>query len=410
MGLSKKIRGKPRLLIILNRFVIGGQAADTISLAWHLKDEFKVLVLFGEKEKDEIEPQFLLHKYQGIVLKKNKYLRRSINPFIDIIAFFHVLVTIVRFKPHIVHTHGAKPGFAGRLAAWICGVPVIIHTFHGHFFHSYFSKYISGFLGLMERAVGKITSCAIALSDSQKDELVNQYKILPASKIVVIRLGFDFDGDKDPVAFRQNFRNKYNLQQHDIAIGIVGRIVPVKNHSFFVRVIYQILNSDLKNPPAFFIIGDGDLRLHVEEELHQNHIPFSNKTISPHIRVVFTSWLNDINEVMNGLDIVALTSSNEGTPLSIIEAQFFKKPVIATNVGGVKDSLQDGITGLLVEKNDLISFCKKLGSLINDKELRNIMGREGNKFASVKFSKQKEITVTKSLYFSLLRQKGYFLN
>ena len=404
---KNKISCKPRLLIILNRFVIGGQVADTLSLAWHLKNDFEILVLTGEKEKDETEPEFLLQKYPGMLLKKIKYLRRSINPFIDLLAFFHALVAIIRYKPHIVHTHGAKPGFAGRVAAWMAGVPVIVHTFHGHIFHSYFSKLISGFIASVERMVGQITTCAIALSESQKNELVNQYHILPASKIVVIQLGFDFD-NKDYATLRQNFRNRYNVQQDDVAIGIVGRIVPVKNHSFFVKVIHSILSSGVKNPPAFFIIGDGYLRSNVETELRQKKIAFSNKAMSRETRVVFTSWLTDIVKVMNGLDIVVLTSLNEGTPLSVIEAQFFEKPVVATNVGGLKDSMRPGITGFIVEKNDLITFCEKLDLLIVDEHLRNTMGKEGNKFASVEFSKQKEITLTTDLYFYLLRKKGIF--
>lgn len=403
---KKTITGKPRVLIILNRFVIGGQAADTISLAWHLQNDFEILVLVGEKEKYEIEPQFLLQKYPGISIKKNKYLKRSINPFVDLLAFLHVLVSIIKYKPHIVHTHGAKPGFAGRTAAWIAGVPVVIHTFHGHIFHSYFSKRISGFIARLERLVGRITTTAIALSESQKNELVHRYNILPAAKITVIPLGFALDEDKDNAAHRQNFRKKYNLRDNEIAIGIIGRIVPVKNHSFFVKVIDRILTSDVKNPPAFFIIGDGDLRVNAEDELRRKNIMFSKEAIGRETRVVFTSWLTNINEVMNGLDIVVLTSLNEGTPLSIIEAQFFKKPVVATNAGGVKDSMEDGITGFLIEKNNIAAFCERLTSLINDECLRHTMGMEGNKFANAKFSKQKEITAIKDLYFSLLRQKA----
>lgn len=403
----KKIAGKPRLLILLNRFVIGGQAADTIPLAWYLKNNFDVLILYGEKEKDEVEPLFLLERYPGILLKKIKYLKRTINPFIDVLAFFHILSVIVNFNASIVHTHGAKPGFLGRVAAWVSGVPVIIHTFHGHFFHSYFSKPVSGFIALIERAVAKITTRAIALSASQKHELVNQYKILPASKIAVIPLGFAFDEYKNPLAYREDFRKKYNLKQNDVATGIVGRIVHVKNHSFFVKIIDQILSAYKTNPPGFFIIGDGNLRPQVEDELRQTNISFSNNAISLQTRVVFTSWLTNICEVMNGLDIVVLTSLNEGTPLSIIEAQFFKKPLVSTDAGGVKDSMQDGITGFLIEKNDITSFCKKLSMLIDNKELRDTMGEAGNKFVSDKFSKHEEVMAIKNLYFSLLKEKGY---
>lgn len=406
---KKIIEGKPRLLIILNRFVIGGPAVDTIPLAWYLKKDFEILILHGEKEKNEVEPLFLLQKYPGLRLKKIKYLSTNFNPFFDIYAFFHVLIILVKFRAHIVHTHGAKSGFTGRFAAWILRVPVIIHTYHGHFFHSYFSKKGSAFIAFAERAACKVTTSAIALSQSQKDELVNKYRILPASKIAVISLGFDFDNNKHPEEFGQHFRKKYNLQKEDIAIGIIGRIVNVKNHSFFVKIIHRILSECNTNPPAFFIIGDGDLRISLEKELHQKNILFSNEAISSQTRVIFTSWLTDINEVMNGLDIVVLTSLNEGTPLSIIEAQFFKKPVVATDAGGVKDSLEDGVTGFLIEKNDIAAFCEKLSLLANDKALRKTMGEAGNKFVSAAFSKQKEVTKIKELYYYLLNKNGYYL-
>ncbi len=406
----RKVEGKPRLLIILNRFVIGGQAGDTIPLAWFLKNDFEIIFLYGEREENEIEPSFLLQEYPGILFEKIGFLKRSINPFVDILAFFHILFLIIKFKADIVHTHGSKPGLLGRLAAYVSGVPVIIHTFHGHFFHSYFSKPVSGLIVLFERAISKITTCAIALSPSQKDELVNQYKVLQASKVAVVPLGFAFDNYTSSLPSREHFRKAYNLQQNDVAIGIVGRIVPVKNHSFFVKVIRELLSKGFPNPPAFFIVGDGDLRLQIEEELKQKNISFSNKTITQGTRVVFTSWLTDLKKVMSGLDIVVLTSLNEGTPLSVIEAQFFKKPVVATNAGGVKDSLENGVTGFLVEKNDITTFCEKLCLLINNKDLRKTMGVAGNRFASVKFSKQKEVTTIKDLYFSLLDKKGYIFN
>lgn len=290
------------------------------------------------------------------------------------------------------------------------GVPVIIHTFHGHFFHSYFSKRISGFIALLERLAGTMTTCAIALSDSQKEELINDYKILPASKITVIPLGFDFYNNEDFPVLRKNFRKRYCLHEDDVAVGIVGRIVPVKNHSFFVKVIHKILSQGSLNPPAFFIIGDGDLRVQVEDELSQRNISFSNETITQNSRVIFTSWLTNIREVMNGLDIVLLTSLNEGTPLSIIEAQFFKKPVVSTDAGGVKDSMQNGITGFLVKKNDIAHFLKNLSLLIDSQQLRDTMGEAGKEFVSDKFSKQKEVAAIKELYFSMLNKKGYFFN
>jgi glycosyltransferase involved in cell wall biosynthesis len=403
--LVKNSLEKPRLLIVLNRFVIGGQAVDTLPLAYFLKQDFDILIVYGEKEKDEIEPVFLLNKYTGLHLKKVGYLRRSVNPFIDIIAFFQLLLIIIKFKPHIVHTHGAKSGFLGRLSAWVCQVPVIVHTFHGHFFHSYFSRKVSGLIALIERAIGRITTAAVALSKLQKKELVEDFKILPANKMAIIPLGFAYEDNNDKQPLRNKFRTQYKLQQSDVAVGIVGRIVPVKNHSLFVQCIKVLLSSDVCPKPAFFIVGDGELRRRVEEELRANHLSYSDKEITEKSRVVFTSWLTDMVEVMNGLDIIALTSLNEGTPLSIIEAQFFKKAVVATDVGGVKDTMEDGATGFLVKSNDTNAFSAKLELLIRDEALRVNVGEAGYKLASERFSKQKEVSNTKNFYFSLLQRK-----
>ncbi|GEO11630.1 glycosyltransferase [Segetibacter aerophilus] len=400
------MENKRRLLIILNRFVIGGQAVDTIPLVWNLRNDFEILILFGEKEKDELEPVFLLDKYPGLQLKKISYLRRSINPLIDIWAFFSVLYAIVKFRANIVHTHGAKSGFIGRISAWLAGVPVIIHTFHGHFFHSYFSPTISTLIAQVERLIGKVTTCAIALSDAQKEELASKYKILPLAKIKIIPLGFAFDQVNEPSILRNTFRNKYALHPDDVAVGIVGRIVAVKNHFFFNKIVQNLLTTPTANPAAFFIIGDGDLKTQVEKDLQQKGLPFSTRSITKEKRVVFTSWLTEMYEVMNGLDIVVLTSLNEGTPLSIIEAQYFKRPVVCTNVGGVKDTMIDSKTGFLSESNDETTFSKKLRLLIENKELRFQMGDEGYKFVSARFSKQKEVEMTRALYQGLLKEKG----
>src|SRR5687768_7985377 len=131
----------PRLLIIINRFVIGGQAADTIPLLYHLKDKYLIKVIYGEKEADEIEPLFLLQQYPGLDLQKMPSLKRSINPFADVISTFRMYKLIKAFKPDIVHTHGAKSGLTGRIAAKIWGKAVLVHTFHGHLFHSYFNAF-----------------------------------------------------------------------------------------------------------------------------------------------------------------------------------------------------------------------------------------------------------------------------
>ncbi len=397
----------PRLLIILNRFVIGGQAVDTLPLAYFLQKDFEILILYGEKEKDEIEPTFLLEKYPGLQLQKVQYLKRAVNPFVDIAAFCQLFTAILKFKPHIVHTHGAKSGILGRSAAFLAGVPVIIHTFHGHLFHSYFSKSVTRLVILIERFLAKFTTGFIALSNSQYSDLVERFKIATASKLKIIPLGFINDDLQAKNLLRIDFRKKYNLKDDDVAIGIVGRIVPVKNHFFFADVANKILKEHAVQNTAFFIIGDGDLKMELEQYFEKAHVPYSEKEISDENRVVFTSWLTNIPEVMSGLDIVVLTSLNEGTPLSLIEAQAYGKPVVATNVGGVSDTLIKNVTGFCIEKNDLNEFVSKVFLLVNDAAKRIEMGEAGAKFINQKFSKQKEIDMTKDFYFSLLTLRNF---
>ena len=405
MGAVKERTGKPRLLIILNRFVIGGQAVDTIPLASELMNTFDVLILYGEKEKDEIEPSFLLQQYPSLILRRVPQLRRSINPLTDIAAFFRLYAIISNYKAHIVHTHGAKSGVLGRLAAIFSRVPVIIHTFHGHFFHSYFSSFVSKLVAFVERVIGKVTTAAIALSETQKHDLAMVYRILPARKITVIPLGFTYVTDRSEAELRQSFRQQYGLAENDIAIGIVGRIVPVKNHSFFVRIVKHYYEQFPESSAIFFVIGDGELRMQVEEEFASNQISYTFGKVSPGVKVVFTSWLQEMDEVMTGLDITVLTSLNEGTPLSMIESQFFGRPVIATHVGGVKDTMIDGKTGYLVEQNATAEYVAKLHQLLHDKQLRQQMGEASKEFVRQKFSKQNEVNITRDFYLSLLRKK-----
>lgn len=392
-------------MIILNRFVIGGQAVDTIPLAYHLQSHFDILILYGEKEADEIEPSFLLEKYPGLQLKKIRQLRRSVNPFVDLVAFIQLFSAIRNFRPQIVHTHGAKSGFLGRIAAFVCRTPVIVHTFHGHFFHSYFSPFVSQAIAGLERLIGRITTRAVALSETQKAELVGRFHILPEQKVQIIPLGFDMMEPPNAIELRKTFRARYGLDENVVAIGIVGRIVPIKNHELFLEVARRILQSNEVPNAAFLVIGDGDVRRQLEDWLTAHNMLFSTDRIDKATRVLFTSWLTDVEEIMSGLDIIALTSRNEGTPLTLIEAQFFEKPVVCTDVGGVKDTMCDGVTGFLVPPDDPGRFVEKLSAIANDISLRQKMGAAGKSMVQQSFDKQKEVMATVAFYERLIAEK-----
>jgi len=390
---------KPRLLVILNRLVIGGQALDTIPLLHHLQNDFDILVLYGCKEKDEVEASFLLQAFNNIPLKPITSFKRSFRPLGDIKAFFAILRSIRTFKPAIVHTHGMKSGLFGRVAARLSSVPCIFHTFHGHHFHSYFNSIISKGLVLTERLLAKLSTKIIAISSTQQQELAFTYKIAPVTKIEVIPLGIDeklFAGDEHEK--RASFREKYNLATSTVAVGIIGRIVSIKNYDLFVKVVNSTLAANIKNV-VFFVIGDGNEKANVQQGLTSLAIPWQedaggNKAV----QVIFTSWIPEVAKALYGLDVIILTSHNEGTPMSLIEAQFCGKPVVATNVGGVKDSFVNGETGFLVNPGDESAFVEKLTLLTQNQALREEMGKKAAIFSRKHFSKTTEVNSLLLLY------------
>lgn len=392
---------KPKVLVILNRLVIGGQALDTIPLLHHLQKNFDVMVLYGCREKDETEATFVIEQYNTLTLKPLVYFKRSFNPVRDLRAFFSIYDIIRSYKPIVVHTHGLKSGLFGRIAAHLLKMPCVIHTYHGHHFHSYFNSFISKCIVVAERQLGKMSSALVAISTTQKNELVNIYKIAPQQKIKIIPLGIDEAlFTNNPVNARIVFRQQYALQPQSIAIGIIGRIVPIKNYPLFVKVVAGLLAVTEKDV-RFFIIGDGHEKAQVQQLLTDNNIVWKEGSSAVNnANVIFTSWLPDISKALYGLDAVVLTSHNEGTPMSIIEAQFCGKPVVATNVGGVKDTFIDGESGFLAEANNSHAFIQKLLLLINDDELRHNMSVKAATFARENFSKAKEIDNFKALYNS----------
>lgn len=375
-------------------------AQDIVPLAYYLSTDFEILILVGEKNEDELEATELLQEYPGLTVIEIPYLKRSFNVINDIRSYKQVKKIIQSFRPHIMHTHGTKPGFIGRLAAKKNLVPVILHTYHGHVFHSYFNSFITSFIIKMDRWLAGFSTKIIAISNSQKEELVNRYHICSEDKIVMIPLGVESKKFEHLEEKRKAFRTEYFLHDDEIAIGIIGRIVPIKNHRFFIDAIKDLLEEN--SSVRIFIVGDGFAREELElylDDLMISHTFFPrNAIISP---VTFTSWQTDIQKVIAGLDIIALTSLNEGTPLSLMEAQAAGKPVISTRAGGVAEIMIDQGTGYIIEQGQLDVFRKKLNLLVNNDIIRQKMGSNGEKFIESKFSKEQQVENHRQLYSRL---------
>jgi len=392
----------PRVLRILNRLIIGGPATNATLLTRYMEPNFDTTLVIGEKDDHEQDATFHTDNLgiRPVVVSKMK---RSINPVNDGKAYLDVKALIEKYKPDIVHTHAAKAGIIGRMAAEACNVPVIIHTFHGHVFHSYFSKWQTESFIMMERYLARRSTGIIAISKTQKEELAYTYKICDFDKLNIIPLGLDLDKFKiNPQKKRKEFRTQFQIADDDIVVGIVGRIVPVKNHSMFVEAAARVLKQTGRKV-KFLIIGDGDMRQQMENEFKKAGIdyayfPFENRLAT----ATCISWQMNMDEVFSALDIVALTSHNEGTPLSLIEAQAAGRPLVSTHVGGVTDVVLQNSSGYVVEAGNAEKFAAMLLTLIESEELRTQFGAAGMQYAHGNYSYQRLVADMSNYYYQLL--------
>jgi len=395
----------PRILRIHNRLITGGPSLNALYLTKYLSSEFETLLVVGEKEDHEQSAHFLADE-MGIKPALIPDMGRSIDPFKDYKAYKKIQKIIKDFKPDIVHTHAAKPGAVGRLAASSLKIPAIVHTYHGHVFHSYFGRLKTNFIINTERYLAKRTHALIAISDQQKTELTEDFRIADETKFKVIPLGFELKKfSESQEEKRKKFRQEFVLAHDEIAIGIIGRLVPIKNHNLFLDGINYVLKTASKKIKAF-IIGDGETRQALEDKAEKLKIPFSEDH-DQNASLIFTSWRKDIDVVNAGLDIIALTSLNEGTPVSLIEAQAANKPIVSTRVGGISDIVLENETALLSGVHDVTSFQENLLRLVENDELRNSFKKKGADHVQKKFSVERLANDMAGLYYELLSKEKF---
>lgn len=339
----------PKVLRIINRFNLGGITYNVSYLSRYLSNKYETLLIGGPEEDGE-ESSLYIPQSLGLNPRIIDEMRRSINPLQDYKAYKKIKQIIREFKPDIVHTHASKAGAIGRLAAIHCKIPVIIHTFHGHVFHGYFSKLKTNVFKTIEKYLSKKSSAIVAISQIQKNELTKIHKVCSENQTVVIPLGFDLNRFTENQIEKQNaFRSKYFINENDLAIGIIGRLAPIKNHFLFIDAIEFVLKN-CNTPIKAFIIGDGETKQQLIDYLKQKQLTYSFGEDN-NANFTFTSWIKEVDIALAGLDLVCLTSKNEGTPVSLIEAQAAGKYIITTNVGGIKDILNPNC-GVLSEVED----------------------------------------------------------
>ena len=233
------------------------------------------------------------------------------------------------------------------------------------------------------------------------------YHITSPSKCTIIPLGFDLTRfQTNNEVKRLQFRQKYSISDDEIAIVIVGRVVSIKNHSLFIESLKHVIDSSKQKVRAF-IVGDGDNRKVIEEQAKTLGIEYTTQNESIHNKpLCFTSWIKDVDVVYSGADIVALTSLNEGTPVSLIEAEAACKPIITTNIGGIEDIVENGVTGILVENNNSEAFGINLLKVVDDANLRENLSTKGRAFVNENYHYTRLVADVKKLYDQLLIING----
>lgn len=348
---NKSIK-KIKVLRIISRLNIGGPSIHcSILMKEFNNDAYESILISGSISTYEGDMSYIIKDKKRILIQIPE-LQREIELKNDFFAFVSLIRLLFKEKPDIVHSHLAKAGTISRTAVWIYNAITrkkakTVHTFHGHVLNGYFSPSKSKFFILIERVLAKITDAIIAISQTQKWELTEKYQLTNADKVHIIHLGFDLSRFTNCQS-KGKLRSRIGVDSSTFLIGIVGRLVPIKNHHLFIEAATLVKKRYSDKSIKFIIVGDGELRKDLELHAKRSGI---------YEHFLFYGWEKNIQKVYSDIDILALTSNNEGTPVSIIESMAASVPVVTTGVGGVKDLL--GQIESRLESNQNCSICER---------------------------------------------------
>ncbi|MBC6935940.1 MAG: glycosyltransferase family 1 protein [Chloroflexi bacterium] len=327
-----------RVMNIITRLNVSGPSRYVTLLAARFgPPDYQSLLVCGTPDPGEGDMRYYAEQL-GVEPVWIPELGRSLHPRHDLTTLRKLRQLIQDFQPDIVHTHTSKAGFIGRLAARQSGVPVIIHTFHGHIFRGFFNPLLSqGFIRL-ERLAAGWSDTLITLTDGLRRELAEQYRIARKKQITVLPLGLDLEQFALTPRRMGDFRAAWNIPPDAPLIGTVGRITAIKNQALFLEAAARVREAF---PAArFVIVGGGELRPQIEARAAE---------LGLRETVILTGWQRELAAIYSDLDALVISSRNEGTPVPVIEALAAGCPVVATAVGGLPDLLDGGRLGTLVE-------------------------------------------------------------
>lgn len=379
-----------RVLRIITRLNVGGPSIQAITLSAELPGgDFTTTLVCGRTGPREGD-MLARAEESGLSPVVIPTLHRELDPLNDARSLIEIAGIMRRERPDVLHTHLAKAGALGRIAARFFPGIKTVHTYHGHVFSGYFSPGRTKFYLGLERWLARRTDRIVVLSESQRSEILERYGIGRAGQYAVVPLGFDLERFGRAHETRGGLRRELGIPPDSPVVSTVGRLVPIKDHGLFLEVARLVLGG--RPDAVFLVVGDGPLRMGIEESVRKLGLGKN---------VFFLGWRSDLERVYADSDLVALTSLNEGTPVSLIEAAASGRAIVATDVGGVSDVVRHGVSGLLSRSRDPREIAAFIIGLLKDRPRAGAMGGEGKRFVRERYDKKRLLADVARLYTEL---------
>jgi glycosyltransferase involved in cell wall biosynthesis len=387
-----------RVLRLIARLNMGGPALHVSYLTNGLADRgYETTLAAGSLARGESSMSFVAEEL-GVEVEAIPQLHREISPLYDPLTVARIVRLIQAVRPHILHTHTAKAGAVGRIAAALAGTarpPIVVHTFHGHVLRGYFDPARTAFFRALERSLALKTTRLVAVSPEVRDDLVG-LGVAPAEKFSVIRLGIDLErrlaASDDG---RASLRRLFGVAADEFVVGWVGRMTAIKRVDDVLLAFRALRERGVA--ARLCLVGDGPDREAVEQLAH-------DLGVARH--TLFAGYQRDVAPYYSFFDAFVLPSANEGTPVSAIESLASGRPVVATGVGGTPDVVEHGADGILVRVGDVDAIADALERLAQDPELRRRLGEHGRARVVPRYRVERLVDDVDALYRELLSEKG----
>jgi glycosyltransferase involved in cell wall biosynthesis len=396
---------KYKIIHLITRLDKGGSAENTLLTVLGIdKKKYEVVLAKGptyesrmsKEEHASVIADLREAQLKGVKIVNIPFLLRRINPVYDLLALFSLYILLIKERPTIVHTHTSKAGLLGALAAKMAGIPILVHTPHGHVLWGYFGPLRTKIFIFLERLSSRITDKIVALTNREKEDYL-MFKIAKEDRYVVISSGIRLKKFKESlIDEKKSFKKELGIPETSSIVGTVGRLVPVKGPEFLIKAAKYIIS---KYPDTFFIFtGDGYLRRDLENKAFKMGIKEN---------IIFLGWRDDAAKIISAYDVFVLPSLNEGMGRVLVEAMALGKPIVASNIGGIPDLVIHGKNGFLVPSKNPKELAKYIQILLEDENKREKMGLAGKEM-SLNFSAENMVVKITKLYDELLTKKNIF--